>query len=403
MVRGGAILHALVLSLVISLLASSILIYSQLMRQRTESLKMGLNLLDNARSGFVLGQALPQSTDQVVDLFNNGNDSAKITTTPWGLYNVVTSTAFHHGDSITISGITGGVIPKNDVALYLPENNRPLSVCGQTGITGNVMLPKRGVQTVHIEGQSFSGNKAVDGQIMASQTSLPELSDQVLNRLAGIHHLQVDARVLDNFIGDSLEVSFDEPPVILSGIDQMKDVVLTGHIVINSNNPINISSSAVLQDVVVIAPEIIVESGFSGSCQLFAIKRIEIGEGCVFNYPSVIAVNTKSAEKSETVILGKESIFNGIVLSVDEKQLSVITIDEGSIVQGQVYVNSRLQHKGTVLGSVYCYRLWLETPSATYENHLLNAKIDLIERSPYYAGLALFAEDSGKEVLKWLQ
>jgi hypothetical protein len=61
-------------------------------------------------------------------------------------------------------------------------------------------------------------------------------------------------------------------------------------------------------------------------------------------------------------------------------------MDEGVKVTGLVYTPGYMDFKGDVTGSLYCGGFILRTPSAVYENHLLNAVVNAVELPGYYVG-----------------
>lgn len=408
MVKGSAILYALLVAFVLSLLTGSVVMYDQLLRYRVDRLQVKLTLLDNARSGFCLASAMDRELVQqvdLIDLFGEGNDSVEINRFPWGLFEIVSSRAFHGDQYVVQRGITGGSVPQSNEALYLANNNRPLSVCGHTVLRGDCSLPKPGIKTVHIEGQSFQGDEVMYGTRKTSESGPPELAlrsqiEEIFNTPASWQAEWADVKDL----ADTLQRDFALPELVVYSPNNLvlANVHWSGRIRVVAGNKVTIANTSTLTDILVVAPEIVLENGFRGSCQLFAGSKIEIGEYCQLNYPSAVVVLKQ--DEGEAIRIGEGSKLTGSVISLKEDGINknLVTLETDAIVTGQVYTTGRFQLKGSVFGSVYCQWFWLETPSATYENHLLNATIDVTQRSLYYVGPALFGEQLGKEVVKWL-
>ena len=69
-----------------------------------------------------------------------------------------------------------------------------------------------------------------------------------------------------------------------------------------------------------------------------------------------------------------------------QKKATNIQLSDGSSVEGLVYSKGYIDFKGNITGSLYCNGFILRTPSAVYENHLLNASINSTELPEFYVG-----------------
>ena len=68
-----------------------------------------------------------------------------------------------------------------------------------------------------------------------------------------------------------------------------------------------------------------------------------------------------------------------------------------------VYVVGYTELKGSIHGSLISSRLLLRTAAATYENHLLNAEIDLSKLPKDFVGSAVLASMPTQRMIKWLE
>jgi hypothetical protein len=157
------------------------------------------------------------------------------------------------------------------------------------------------------------------------------------------------------------------------------------------------------------APKIIIEDGFTGNLQAFASDTLIVGKKCKFDFPSVLAVyRTKTSGKIIRLSMGEEVTCMGILLAVQEgkdpdKRMDVI-LSKADLVCGQVYSQGTLELQGTVFGSVYTSKFIVHTPSSLYENHLLNAQINVSKLPDEYVGISIEGEKTGenKKIMKWL-
>jgi cytoskeletal protein CcmA (bactofilin family) len=163
---------------------------------------------------------------------------------------------------------------------------------------------------------------------------------------------------------------------------------LRGNIILTAPH-VTISPQAHLQDILIIANGIHIESGFKGRLQLFATDSLYIEPNCTLNYPSAAVL--ACTHELGTLYMGEESRLEGLLLSdatliqQNTKTESTTTIDTKAEVIGNVIVVENLDLKGTVTGNLITGKFRLQTSAALYENHLLDATIQSEGRSPHYA------------------
>ena len=161
-----------------------------------------------------------------------------------------------------------------------------------------------------------------------------------------------------------------------------------------------------LEDVIIVARRIIVDEGFIGSFQGFAIDSVAIGDNVTINYPGLLAISPAAdgdATSSDThITLGSNTIIKGCILLKGQKEKCRLMIPESTSVTGQVYCSGTVQMEGQVYGSLFCDGFSFRRENSTYINHLLNSDID-IERLPDgFAGFHCGNEKSERTVIKWL-
>ncbi len=418
MLKAGALIYAVIISFIFVLISGSIILlkYQSLIYQ--EVLEREGNLMLNANSGVNLLLAnwkeFEENTPITSDLFENGTDSVTLKTRQWGLFRLMVSEAKHRGSKFAKVCLSA-CRPDTSLALYLANKDDALSVSGKTVIKGDCYLPKAGVKRAYIEGQTFQGDKMINGSIEVAGKKLPtidkHLIDENLKLLNGFFTINDSVISLGMITSDSIHNSFlkktlvitSEVPIMISGLS------ISGNVIIWSKEEIVVERNSALTDVLICGPEVTIESGFEGSLHIVSSQEINIGEGCILNYPSSIALLREKAQETEktTIKISTKTKLKGAVLLYEEqtnfRNPSLVSIGEEVEIEGQVYTNGNLEHRGKVQGNVYCNEFFLKTLSSTYGNHLLNAEINISELSKLYGGLRVKDEQAPEYIVaKWV-
>jgi len=381
-------------------------------------------LLNNAKSGFewLLSPNNPVLFNQnlTTDLFGEGTDSVYLERKPWGVFEIIISKAFAGKKCFVKKAMIGARSIKDSLSptLYVSDFDRPISVCGQTKLVGKCYVPAAGFKRAYIEGQNYQGDKYVYGTSLPSQRELPKLHNGLVEaidfQLKNIS-LPTDSIIaLESITTDSILQSFDQKTILIhsSAPLHLSGVFIEGNIKIAAPR-ITISSSCQLKNIVLLADEITVDDRCTLQVQVFARERISIGKEVMLTYPSVIVSYQKKGTnipEGETeqpqVSIGEKTNITGDIIVWKEKNYQEseawLSLDKETTVQGNVYVNGRLDVKGKIYGSTYCNRFFLKTNSGIYENHLLNAELDASKLPPYYTGASILHEGVRREVLQWL-
>lgn len=420
MLKGGALLFAIAISMIVTLICLSLILLSSYVKLQTANYLELDRVRVNSASGInlLLSQYdIPLDKRVSIDLYGDNSDSVELYKSYWGIFDLISSRSFSRNNYFSQTAIEGYELEENKrFAFYLADNDKPLSVCGKTVIAGKSYLPKAGVKRAYIEGQYFSGDKLVDGEILNSKKTVPPLDKELMQRLAFDYKdypTQSGPRqVVELFSVDSVINSFANESMVFYNHDniELNNRVISGNIIIASDKTITIGSSAKLFDVVVAATKIIVNENFHGTCQLIASEEIEIKKGCVFNYPSAVVLCFLKAntDTMPTIKISEGSTVNGIIISTssvnssDNSSKSKIIIEKDAKINGQVYSCASVDLRGDIYGSLICRQIILTTPSSVYENHLLNATIDVSKLSKYFTGINVDDIYTSKRIIKWL-
>ncbi|MGQ0827043.1 MAG: hypothetical protein ACT4ON_01485 [Bacteroidota bacterium] len=419
-IKAGSLFYAIVISIIIAIVSSSLILFAYLSNIEFQNFEIQQRLNVNAGSGLNLlmsQQSLVELNKQKnLDLYNTGEDSVLLIRRSWGAYEVVVSKAtFKNFHVIQIAQVGYYPDSNNLYSLYLVDQDKPLALCGKTKIKGTAFLPKAGVKRAYIEGQNFTGAVMIEGQTKQSEKTLPKFNKALIENLQSLLLKKIisekDSVIIieKDLSGDSLINSFMDTPLVLTSTNAIKisDGIYSGHIVIVSDKQITVSASAVIKDVILAAPKIIIEKEFKGNLQAFASDSIIVNKDVSLYYPSVLGIiKENKLPNVSAVVLNENDTLLGTIFSIKNeldilKQAGVI-IKEKAFVAGQVYSNGYADIRGTINGSLICNKIILSTPSSVYENHLLNAVIDQSVLSKHYTGINLVEESIIKKVVKWL-
>lgn len=420
MIKASSLFYAVVISIVIAIVSSSFILFAYLYRFESDQLSVLDRIQLNAESGLNLllsQQSLVGLNDsKILDLYGENEDSVFLSRKPWGAFEVMISTANFHGQTSERIAQAGWVMDSTQqFSIYLADEGKPLDICGKTLIHGDAFLPKAGVERSYIEGQSYTGREMIYGKTHKSKSEVPELNLSLIEYIRtllkekkgnGTDSLISLQRPIAN---DSISNSFKNNTVILHsyGVIKMYSGVFSGNIVIASDTLITVSENTLLNNIILIAPKIVLEKQFKGQIQAFASDSIIVEDNVSLHYPSVLGIVALDASRKCGVVVNKNDTIEGSVFAhqvrIDSYKRTGVRLGEKSVVVGQVYSTGYAEVKGTVYGSLMCSSFHLETPSGIYENHLLNATIDRMVLPDYYTGIALTEQSAYKKVVKWLK
>lgn len=358
---------------------------------------------DNLESGknLVLYGNYPDFGQYQGSLFHSRIDSYHVETRPWGVYGLLLAHGVH-GPAHKKQALLYGARPQGifNAALFLEDRKRPLILAGKTYIQGTLYLPQAGIKRGYIGRTGFQGKSLYHGKPNASahqhtRATYARCQDiaQRLRRIkAAAPHGAWQMRPGDSLVGD-----WQSPPweILSTHPIHLGNLALKGNIVVTAPH-VYISREARLQDILIVANGIHVQSGFKGRLQLFATDSIFIEPQCTLHYPSAVALG--STDEFGTLFLGDQSRLEGLLLSdaalvqPGARTESITTIAPEAEVVGTAMVAENLDLKGTVTGTLITGKFRLLTSAAVYDNHLLDATIRSEGLSPRYA-MPLLQED----------
>ncbi|MFD0766150.1 hypothetical protein ACFQZI_14900 [Mucilaginibacter lutimaris] len=406
----------IVIALIIALLCGSLIAAAFYYRTYHAIRNRQERLNNNMMSGLNLLLAVHQplyDEDKQVQLFDDDRDTVRLSKRFWGGYDVGVSKAYMERDS-SVGAILIGNQPDSMkwYAIWLADEDRPLSVTGKSRITGQVYLPKAGVRSAYVNGHGYEGAPGfLSKKHFESKRELPGPDllrvaevDRAFEAGKGVRQLR-SGTIVRSFGGKTDEYRY-RTPLTIAGVS------LSGNIIIRCDSLLTIDSTSHLDNVMVFAPAIVVRPGFRGRCQLFARDSIHIGDRATFSYPSMAALVRTSQEQVKIqglIRFGRGCSFTGSILSWEKVPgITPPATDLGreGVFTGQIYTGQLgFGDKTVINGSVTCRRFFYVSGFTKFENYLVNVQIDANALSPFFSSSAVFpgALPRTKKVVLWLK
>lgn len=419
--KAGALQLTVFIIVIIALLLSAFILLIHTHNRFKAQTDFIIETTRNADKGikYALQNTTKLSDTVFVDLKDEPHKTLKVHRNFWGVFEKITAIAQIKNSVFKKTALIGAKQSNyNRTALYIQDNNRPLVLVGNAKIEGLAYLPKQGVKSGTISGQSYYGAQLIYGQSKIS-TDLPKVFTETVNHIKAIEPslLSLPQNKYISFeIGKDYKNSFFDPiKIIFSNTDIiLTSTQLRGHILVHSKTKIVVEASAHLKDVVLVAPEIEIQNQVKGNFQAIASKLVSLGEFVQLNYPSALILNEKRLSTQSTttgltkeenkIYIGPNTRIEGLVMYWGDQRLNnfnaQVQIEENAVIYGELYCNQNTELIGTVYGSVYTNNFVAKQFGSIYQNHIYNGKIIVNELFDEYVGLVF--NDSKKEILKWL-
>jgi|GEM_PF-323265 len=416
-VPGTALFIVVSLSLVIAILCSSIILtayYFKLQYQKSER----WNLLErNLHSGLalLLSEKGDKDSLSVGTLPGTEDDSVRLERYSWGLWRIGLCRSFIQKDTLLAAiSIAPSMDSLKTLTLYLADEDRPVSVCGNTFIRGNASVPVAGVQEAYIDNRAYTGDKRyILGKKQKSDRHLPPIDTLRLEAWKSyVQNLKTTDTTLHR--GDSLNVSFFKPlRVIRLGKKalSLSQVYLSGHVLLLSDTILKIDSTCHLENVIVMAKDLRLQHGFRGKGQFTGLRNLYLEKNTLLDYPSVLGVMThgKRLGPSPQITLERNCRLQGVLFLQPSTYNSLdafMDLGKKTTIEGMVYAPSRIRLGDSCRfdGGFYAHRVLFSSGSTNFENFIMDARMDIKGLSPYYLTSSIFPwSTSNNQILQWLE
>lgn len=407
--KASALQFSILVSVIVAILLAAFLLFTFTSSSFTVKSHQVLYNIDISSKGiqYLLQDGFDIEDSLVVSIEGN---PVVLSNTYWGGFELACATAGGDENKFKKIALLGSGWEGEITGMYLQDNSLPLVLAGNTRIEGAVFSPENIIKPGNISGNYFNGGKLVNGSRYNSKSFLPALDpkwkDYVLEMQAfspGPKDLVSEPGSLRNSFFGELKVIYNTEKIIL-------DHQVLGHVIVSSEKEIEISSFSELDQILLIAPKVVVNSNFTGSLHIIS-EEVKVGENTKLEYPSSITVIQKPSFGKETsygeepkIFIGNKSIVRGNIIYLtteeEDKSRNHVIIGNDAVVEGNVYSEGYTELKGTVIGSVYTKYFVANESGSIYINHIYNGKILTEEVKVEMAGLPL--EGKSKTIAAWL-
>lgn len=292
----------------------------------------------------------------------------------WGLYDCVNLSNFDH--SIKDSYLLGK--DKDNYrtpALWVCEREHAISLSGNANIKGKAFLPKNGINYLQLNFDNFRGELLPSSSIRISGKELPLIDSIYIKKMVA---LKKNATLASSEIPSHYHSFFKEP--IYALIPSETDKFYAKGKLVLYGDKILVKSSWEISDVLLIAKNVTIESGFSGSLQIVASDTVVIEKDVYLHHPSGIYLQgnqdrtylhiCKGAHiEGYAIVEGNVESRSGFVVDIHYRQ------DNESVLAGMLYVNGVAHLEGVILGAAYLKECYFLSGENMYEGLIYDGKI----------------------------
>jgi hypothetical protein len=382
--KGGSMAYTLMISLMLSVLFSAFWLIQSHHQYFLNQMLGEARAIHNLHSGLTLF-CISENRETAYwssSLFDSAVDSAKVLTEPWGLYLLATcegkSAAYTAQKTVLLGQRPQGHFARS---LFLADHRQPLCLVGDTYLGGELSLPAAGFKTATIAARDFTGRTLPEGPIQSS--FLKEVQSDITNISLLAANLQfIPPKNSKTYSLRDWEISSPWDTIAFQrnvmGDLLLENCEISGKVMLRSNQKITVDASANLDMTLLFGRDIHVKKGFKGRLQAFASHRITIEEGVELTYPSVLLLIPTEKGKAFISVGENSKITGAIGIEMSQEHTETnVNISPGGHIQGHLWGMQNLQLQGKVDGSVITQKFLLQTAGQVFQNHLLDAKIDV--------------------------
>lgn len=408
MIRAAALSYAIVFSLLVGLICSGVIFIAATQKQIEVTHTNKEHVLFDSYSAVQYGMHAVAPGDSAQYIHHTG-DTSEIEHLQWGAFSMICSTTHKAAVSKRRTALVGSVQSPVLPCLYLPGNSGGLKITGETHIEGTAFVPNGQVDRAYIAGKNYAYDDLVFGTTSVSELGLPALKPQWQNLQASD---LVRSAKAQSFIPKDSAYSFHGPCTYFQSLEPIViSQAISGNVIIHSFDSIFVEAQAHLNNVILIAPIVRFEQGFSGTVQVLAHERVICEAGVQLLYPSIIALNELELrnELTQRLVRLEENaqVLGGILITSQQKDFRkppFLELRETSVVAGLVYNSGETEAKGTIIGSLYTDQLSVRAGGGVYGNHLVDAIISQKRLPAYFLLPGWLASQSGahSKIIAWL-
>lgn len=407
--EGAALQMVIVISLVITIISGALLLLSYYKNMRYLHFAKQERLERNLKSAVAL--SLSKDFMGQDSVFTGGvfsSDTAIIKQEGWGLFQLIVINVFQSSDTLSKSYLIGNTLEKPNEVLYIADEDRTLSISGNSKITGNAYLPKAGIRSAYVEGKYYEKNKPlIYGKQLTSERTIPKIDDGAYKKL--FNDLEALKETVTRKIPDSSSRSFFSTATVIHDEVINIDQSYSGKMIFLADSLVEVASDANLDNVIICAPVVRFLSRNQSSVQVFARDSVILEEGCKLSYPSAICLYREKADKNQfsKIKLGNNSIFQGIILArgEDDNYLKyLVEIGKDCNIKGLVDIDGTFNYEipASFETAVHAKRIVCKLKGLLYENYIIDLKLNIEARPVSFLGSGITDQNGKKKILRWL-
>jgi hypothetical protein len=417
-IGGSTLVLTVIIALALSIICMSLVLLAYFNRNLQSQTLIYEKLSNNTESAISIVLAdttVRTNQSDTLDLYNDGKDSVLVTREIWGLFGIATVNAFQNKFTYQRSFMFGAALPDYmNACLYIADHKRSVSVVGNTKLIGDAYLSGLGIKPSYIAQRGYNRDRLIEGEIKKSDEHLPPLNSTYIQYILTQLKLVDDSSYGEGGItvlpSESLKQSFSDSTVLMSfsGEIILRDQNIKGKVMIFSDSIIEVGETAILENVILVAPVIKFGKAFAGNVQAFARDSIVVQDECSFRYPSALVLaKTKSNTLQPVIKIGNRCHFDGILLTttddVDDIYKTYIEVGKESLICGILYSMGFVQMKGNLKGILLTDFLIYKADNITFDNHLVDVTIDRHAMSRYFLGSSIFDKALNQNIVQWLE
>jgi hypothetical protein len=334
-------------------------------------------------------------------LYDELDDSIYVVKSEWGWFDKYKATYKYNKIKYSSVRICGDYSKQpNDVAFYLRYTRDPLIINSNVKITGGE------IKTPYVKFENRKSN--IYAKQSSSKRHSIKLNDKFDNKFSNFYSYYYENALVSPFnslYSDTLWQDFSDTCLVLYSENtiSLNNVSLHDNICIISDTKVLIKSNVELNNIIIIAPFIEVESKAKISCQLIAHDSIIIHDNVEFLYPSVIS--TINQYNTTKILIGDKTKINGIILSNSQKRNnnieSIIEIGKDAFIIGQIYSSALFSYHNNIKieGTLFCDKIRYLSEHTVRDNNISGIEINFSKLPIAFVGIDFFANKSNAKTI----
>lgn len=409
--KAGTLQYTLIISIVLALLSGFYILsyYFQGIIIDQELLRSKLSSEVHSAINLFLEEDLTASNEEILP-FDDSYAPVTVSRTFWGVYELLSGSIIYGNIEIKKNILIGNKLNTvTNAALFLKDDKKKLSVSGTTRIMGTAYIPSAEISEKSLFGGSYNEEKIISGSVLKSTSQLPKLSEKHCLYISSLRNrnTQETYYTFSDF-SDTIIRSFGEPTLHIETdrTTLLSGKVLRGNIIVYADSLIVLDQSTKCSDIMLVAPTIVIKSGFKGSLQAIADHKIILEEHVTCLMPSsliVLSDEQNNNTKPKTIEIASNTTFIGSIILYEYLNFSKnsrIIMHANSSVYGVIYTSNKIECEGHIFGTLIAGKIYLKSPKGVFENHLHNTVIDVDNRPNSFVPASILDENAPKMLIK---